>query len=153
MFCPECRSEYRAGFTECSECHLRLVEVLPESAETGGEPNARIVTVYRTSDSALVSVARSLLESAGIVYEAKGDNLGDLFAVGRIANSFNPVVGPVEFQVEEKDATEAEALLKDLEANVQPVADDEMTEVVGECEIRAERTSDADAIAYVHSHA
>jgi hypothetical protein len=25
MFCPLCLSEYRDGFTECTDCHIRLV--------------------------------------------------------------------------------------------------------------------------------
>jgi hypothetical protein len=25
MFCPSCQSEYRAGFTECNDCHVHLV--------------------------------------------------------------------------------------------------------------------------------
>ena len=29
MFCPQCRSEYRAGFTTCAHCHVPLVAELP----------------------------------------------------------------------------------------------------------------------------
>jgi hypothetical protein len=29
MFCPNCRAEYRRGFTRCSDCGVDLVEVLP----------------------------------------------------------------------------------------------------------------------------
>jgi hypothetical protein len=32
MFCPECKAEYRAGFTRCSDCDIELVECLPESS-------------------------------------------------------------------------------------------------------------------------
>jgi hypothetical protein len=30
MFCPECRAEYRPGFTHCSDCDVDLVGELPE---------------------------------------------------------------------------------------------------------------------------
>lgn len=29
MFCPQCRSEYRAGFTRCTDCDVDLVDELP----------------------------------------------------------------------------------------------------------------------------
>ena len=29
MFCPECRAEYRPGFTRCADCDLDLVQELP----------------------------------------------------------------------------------------------------------------------------
>jgi hypothetical protein len=31
MFCPECRAEYRPGFTHCSDCEVDLVHELSES--------------------------------------------------------------------------------------------------------------------------
>ena len=30
MYCPVCKAEYRAGFTECAECHVTLVSELPK---------------------------------------------------------------------------------------------------------------------------
>ncbi len=29
MFCPECRTEYRPGFTHCTDCDVDLVAKLP----------------------------------------------------------------------------------------------------------------------------
>jgi len=29
MYCPECRAEYREGFTHCADCDVDLVEALP----------------------------------------------------------------------------------------------------------------------------
>ncbi len=30
MFCPECRAEYRPGFTHCSDCDVDLVHEIPK---------------------------------------------------------------------------------------------------------------------------
>lgn len=39
MFCPQCKAEYRQGFTRCADCDVDLVYALPttpsDSAETG----------------------------------------------------------------------------------------------------------------------
>ncbi len=37
MFCPECRREYREGFTECAYCKVPLVETLPEETAESAE--------------------------------------------------------------------------------------------------------------------
>ena len=31
MFCPQCQTEYREGFTECAICHVHLVTSLEEA--------------------------------------------------------------------------------------------------------------------------
>jgi hypothetical protein len=33
MLCPQCRAEYRAGFTDCSDCQITLIPKLPEVYE------------------------------------------------------------------------------------------------------------------------
>jgi Putative prokaryotic signal transducing protein len=71
-----------------------------------GEP----VTVLESGDPALIAVAKSLLDSAGIEYFAKGEVLQNLFGWG-----LNPLVGRlVELQVAWDDADDAKALLHDL---------------------------------------
>lgn len=35
MFCPECKSEYRPGFTHCSACDVALVPQLPDAPPVG----------------------------------------------------------------------------------------------------------------------
>ena len=72
------------------------------------------VTVLESGDPALLAVAKSLLEDAGIQYFAKGEGVQDLFAAGRFGTGFNPFVGPVELQVAADDAAEAKAVLLDL---------------------------------------
>jgi len=71
------------------------------------------VTVLETSDPALLAVAKSLLEAAGIPFFAKGEALQNLFGAGTVAG-FNPITGPVELQVSVDDAADAKATLIEL---------------------------------------
>lgn len=74
------------------------------------------VTVLESSDTALLAVAKSLLEDAGIEFFAKGEGIQDLFAGGTLGTGFNPLIGPVQVQVAADDAEEATAILRDLSA-------------------------------------
>ena len=38
MFCPECRAEYRPGFTRCSDCDVDLVQELSEPGMAAPKP-------------------------------------------------------------------------------------------------------------------
>jgi hypothetical protein len=44
MFCPQCRAEYRPGFTRCSDCDLDLVEELSQSTNSNAETMKRVWT-------------------------------------------------------------------------------------------------------------
>jgi len=37
MYCPECRAEYRPGFTRCSDCDVDLIEELSQSTHSDAE--------------------------------------------------------------------------------------------------------------------
>jgi len=74
-----------------------------------------LITVFETGDPAAIALVKSLLDSAGIDFAAKGDNIQDLFGVGRFPGGNNLVTGPVSFQVRPEDAAKAKSLLSDLE--------------------------------------
>ncbi len=112
MFCPKCGAEYREGFTVCSACNVPLVNELPRQIEPGF---IKFVTVYETGDPAFIAFAKSILQSEGIKYFIRGEGLQDLFAGGRLGTGFNPVIGPVEIQVDEKDVEKAKDLLSQIE--------------------------------------
>jgi hypothetical protein len=115
MICPECGSEYRDGFTRCSDCDLDLVEPELLPAE---EPDVKLVKVYETGNPALIPLLQSLFDGAGVEFMLKGDAIQDLFGWGRIGARANFITGPVEFHVREDKAAEAQALVDSVEQSL-----------------------------------
>lgn len=105
LFCPQCGSEYRTGFLECSDCQVPLVSELPSEPHSEPEPDLELVTVLETGNPALIAVAKSLLEDSGIEYLTRNEGLHDLFPVTRFR---------IHVQVREEDEKEARELLADL---------------------------------------
>jgi hypothetical protein len=72
MFCPECQAEYRAGFKTCSDCHVALVETLPDPSADGDaallDANLQEIWTGRNQD-ACVTLCSELRE-AKIPYQA-----------------------------------------------------------------------------------
>jgi hypothetical protein len=76
MFCPECKAEYRPGFTRCSDCGVDLVYGLPpqklqrEAPEPEGpQDGAALRTIWEgDSESECVGECREL-KNAGIWYK------------------------------------------------------------------------------------
>jgi hypothetical protein len=64
-YCPQCRSEYRPGFTECADCLIPLVDELPPvpKLETREEP--KLVAIYAGNPHE-AAVVRSAIEGSGI---------------------------------------------------------------------------------------
>lgn len=113
MFCPQCRSEYREGFTRCENCDVPLVAMLPPEP---GDPSDRdLVTVFETGDPGLLAMAHSILDEAAVPYLTQGEGIQDLFGVGRLGTGFNILTGPVHILVERASETEVRQLLDGLE--------------------------------------
>lgn len=102
MFCPECKSEYVPGITECADCHVPLVAELPVEEAPVPEPVewAPLATTSYRGDIALI---KSLLESEGIRYWVQGEFRG--FASGVIIH------------VDQSRIDEARDLIQDLNLN------------------------------------
>jgi hypothetical protein len=63
MICPNCKAEYRPGFTSCSDCHVELVEKLPE-----GDSPAAYVVLWRGEDPGFHDMLVGELDRADIPY-------------------------------------------------------------------------------------
>ena len=73
MHCPQCRVEYRDGFTECSDCHVRLLAgAPPPEPATTFDPNLDLVVVLETDDPVQLFLAKGLLEDADIPFFVLG---------------------------------------------------------------------------------
>jgi hypothetical protein len=66
MFCPSCRTEYREGFTECSDCGVALVaELPPEELDRLVEG---LMPVFVTTDAEELGRIVERLEKAEVGY-------------------------------------------------------------------------------------
>ena len=109
MYCPQCRVEYRDGFTECSDCHVPLSPGTPPPEQAvHSTPLLGLVVVLETSDRVQLAMAKGLLEDAGIPF----------FALGQIATlvqDVDPFLHKVvRVQVPRDREAEARELLEQL---------------------------------------
>lgn len=111
MFCPKCGDEFVPRVKECPDCHVPLIEKLPNPDVKPGPEFVELVTVLVTRDTGELMIAKSLLEAEGIRYFPKGERLQGLFGYGSIGAGYNLLVGPVQLQVASADADEARAIL------------------------------------------
>ena len=71
MFCPDCRSEYRAGIARCAHCEVDLVDTLPEERPLGIEGVEAAV-----ADGTALVVARGPLQAV--------NGMRDVLALSRV---------------------------------------------------------------------
>ncbi len=74
------------------------------------EDQENLVTVFETGNEVIITMVKSLLEEANIRYLAEDEGVG----VGILGTSFNPIAGPVKFQVMPEDLEAAQKILKDI---------------------------------------
>jgi len=125
MFCPNCQSEYREGFTRCADCDVDLIAALPE-AGADERPQIELVKIYEGGDPATIPVLESLLDDAGIEFSTTSENIQDLFAWGRFGGTYNFAIGPIKFYVRREDEAEALAIVATLRESAPPEAGDEL---------------------------
>jgi hypothetical protein len=69
MFCPNCKTEYREGFSRCSDCGADLVRELPTQGKSGSSDFTELV--WMGSNSFAHVAVQKLLSGAGIKYSER----------------------------------------------------------------------------------
>jgi len=82
MHCPKCGAEYRPGFSRCADCDVYLVD-RPEETPPAPDPHRELVAVFKTTDSIMLPVVKSLLDSAGIEYVSQGEEALGILPLGQ----------------------------------------------------------------------
>lgn len=79
MFCPECKAEYRQGFTRCSDCDVDLVTHLPTKVPTNAvreEDRDNLTLLWTGTSREAQSALCSGLEEANIKYDHQEKDVG-----------------------------------------------------------------------------
>jgi hypothetical protein len=113
MFCPECRAEYRRGFTRCSDCGVPLVSTLPREDDVAVEDNER-VAVFVASDVFEAETVKGLLEASSIEAWIAGED-----------SPLRGLPGAVPVLVRSEQARLAEEILEEYREDADQ--DDEVT--------------------------
>lgn len=124
MFCPQCEAEYRPGVSECADCEVALVEVLPPSQE---RPDAEFVEIFRTADAGLLPIIESILNGADIPFVMQGEEAAlGLFPFGSVGGGMDGRRLGAIIRVDKEHEEAARALLAEAEDVPDfPVGDDE----------------------------
>ena len=147
MFCPNCKTEYRPGFSTCSDCGAALVErLVPKEPERPNRNTSGPELLWTGTNRAIRSVILSALDDAEIAHHESKREVGPLPGLSQpVYAIFIPVEqrdtaraamekGLAQFQEgapetdDESSDPESFAGLSDNADDDQPVADDVVSE-------------------------
>jgi hypothetical protein len=104
MFCPQCETEYREGFTECADCNIPLVAYLPEKPKP--KPDLKLVEILKTRSLDDLRQIQEILEEAKVTYYFQLES----------RRRAEPIKGRAKILfIEEQDTERVRELLKYLE--------------------------------------
>jgi hypothetical protein len=110
-------SEFNDTSTECADCGAALLSgAAPDTLAEGKpapEPDLKLVPVIAVINESDIILIESLLGDAEIPYLARGEQIQDLFGLGRLAG-INAITEPVEFLVAEENFADARGVLADF---------------------------------------
>ena len=111
-------SEYNDTATICVDCEAPLVDGPAPSPEDlpdrpAPEPDMELVPIIQVREETKLILIESVLEEAKIPYMAKGEQIQDLFGLGRLT-VVNPITGPVVIFVSSDNAEKARELVAEV---------------------------------------
>jgi len=75
MFCPNCRTEYQHGYSTCNDCHVPLVEILPDEEKPDPIPDAKFIPVMETRNAVDIAEIKTVLEAEGITFYIQNEEM------------------------------------------------------------------------------
>ena len=114
MICPGCKGEFRPGSDTCPDCGCPLVEAASVADESSPASREDSVVVLRTSDAAILALARSLLEDADITYAVNNERMVGLYPSAFGAPTLDAKHRAAEIEVLDSNAGRARELLAGL---------------------------------------
>jgi hypothetical protein len=117
MYCPKCKSEFREGFFQCSDCLIRLVDKLPSEEpkpilekSPPEEPKPTITSecikfknIKKSTDMGDIAIIETILDDHQIIYSIYNAYLASPFTKDEY-----------QIMVSKDQAQEARELLKDF---------------------------------------
>ena len=112
MYCPECKAEYREGFTSCSDCQIPLVSELPDDAKVGQkgdlEGYIKFEPVLATHNQGDIAIIKSILDNENIQYHFKDEAM----------NLVRPHLEPAILMAQDDQVETVRHLFKDLDLQI-----------------------------------
>jgi Putative prokaryotic signal transducing protein len=107
MYCPQCGTEFREGFTECSDCHVPLAAgAPPPDPPSAFDPSLDLVEVLVTQDPIQLAMVKGLLEDAGIPFYLRGRITTLVNDVDPFLKKHLPVLVPRDREAEARELLE-----------------------------------------------
>lgn len=135
-WCPKCKAEYREGFTECSTCHVPLVDTLPEENATSEREDfvlpdgmEKPIAVYTASNRLEAETICDLLREHDIAVLDRPAAFRQIQAYAGSDARFG-----VEIIVDASQTAQARALIDEMKQDLaeQPVDEDELARLAEE---------------------
>lgn len=135
-WCPKCKAEYRDGFTECSTCHVPLVDELPAEGEAPApqafsmpEGMEKPIAVYIAKNRLEAETVCDMLRDHDIVTIDRPAAFRQMQAYSGADARFG-----VEILVDASQTAQARVLIDEMNRDLaeQPVDEDELARLAEE---------------------